>query len=71
MSTFLLIITLITPGGAVHEFVKLPPHATISECTRTGEANKALYLRVEHVLPRNFSYRCDPVPGATTASNRL
>lgn len=70
MNTFLLIITLISPAGEVHEFVKLPPHATIAECTRTGEANKALFLRVEHVLPRNFSYRCDRAPGATTASNQ-
>lgn len=60
MNTFLLIITLTSQAGAIHEYVKLPPHATVTECTRTGEANKALFLRVEHVLPRNFSYRCQP-----------
>ncbi len=61
MHSFLLIITLITGAGEVHEFVQLPPRATIAECTRTGEANRALYLRVEHLMPRNFAYRCVPV----------
>lgn len=58
-AAFVLVITLIRSGGEVHEFVKPPPHQTIAECTRAGEANKSLYLRVEHVMPHNFSYRCE------------
>jgi hypothetical protein len=58
VKAFILIATIVSPGGHVNE-AKLPQqYSSVSECTKSAEAIKHTYLRVSHQMPDHFSYRC-------------